>query len=545
MAIQDIVPAPPPIFEALLNASPDLFFFKDVQGVYRMVNKSFEALLDLPREAILGRDDFALFPSPSAARHQEADRQVLTTGRSGSFEYDMEYQGRTIWLQVLKSPVRGPEGRIVGLFCTARDISGSKRNESDGRLVRHALEQRVADRTMRLCQANAKLRQQITERRQAEASLADSVRTLNLILDNSPIGISFVAERVIRWANPRFHALFARPPGSITGLSTAVFYPDQTSFEKFGRLHYPQLSRGERVDVIWTMRRADGTDFFCRIIGQLLYPDRPQAGSIWLMEDVTERRLAEEASLAAVRLKREFMDTMSHEIRTPLNGIQGMATLLAATPLSDQQREMVETLEEATEALTGLFESILDFSRLDGADRKPPSTPFRPHDIVQGVVHSLTGPVAHKRLSLTCRLAPDLPELVLGDADGLRRVLAALAGNAVKFTDQGGVVLEVDCQRTGCVPRPDLEGHPAVELVFRVTDTGIGLPPEQLDTIFEPFRQADGGRTRRFGGAGLGLAIARQTATAMGGAIEVTSEPGRGSTFRFRVPFRLPPASDL
>lgn len=543
MASQDALPTPPPFFEALLDASPDLFFFKDAQGIYRMINRAFEELLGLPREAIVGRDDFALFPRPNALLHQKADRQVLDSGQPDTFEYDMEYRGQTIWLQVLKSPVRGPEGRIVGLFCTARDISGSKRNESDGRLVRSALEQRVADRTMRLGRVNAKLRQQIKERHKAEASLAESVRTLNLILDNSPIGISFVTERVVRWANPRFHELFAKPPGSLTGLSTAAFYPDRASFETFGRLHYPKLARGERVDVIWTMRRSDGTDFFCRIIGQLLYSDRPQAGSIWLMEDVTERRLAEEATLAAERLKREFMDTMSHEIRTPLNGILGMAELLAETPLSEEQREFVETLQESTRALNTLFESILDFSRFDSGAVAVPHAPFRLGGILEEVLHSLAGLAAHKQLSLTSRLSPDLPDLLLGDGEGTRRILLALVSNAIKFSDRGGVVVAAECSH-GCTPRPTAEGSALVEVVCSVTDTGIGLPPEQLEAIFEPFRQADGGRTRRFGGAGLGLAIARQTATAMGGTIEVESEPGRGSTFRFRVSFGLPTDTD-
>ena len=243
MAISDAAAATPPFFEALLDASPDLFFFKDADGVYRMVNKAVEELLDLPRESILGRDDCALFPEPSASRHIEADRQILTTGLPAAFEYEMvNSAGRSIWLQILKSPVRGPDGGIVGIFCTARNITGSKRDESAGNLVRLALEERVADRTNRLRRVNAKLRLQVRERHKAEQALAESVRTLNLILDNSPIGISFVSERIVRWANPRFHGLFAMPAGAISGLSTAAFYPDRESFEEFGLHHYPRLN---------------------------------------------------------------------------------------------------------------------------------------------------------------------------------------------------------------------------------------------------------------------------------------------------------------
>ena len=113
-----------------------------------MVNRAFEELVDLPREVIVGQDDYGLFARPEAVRHQEADRQVLSTGQPATFEYCVNFRGQPVWLQVLKSPVRGPQGQVVGLFCTARDISDSKRNESDGQLVRVALEQRVADRTM-------------------------------------------------------------------------------------------------------------------------------------------------------------------------------------------------------------------------------------------------------------------------------------------------------------------------------------------------------------------------------------------------------------
>ena len=298
------------------------------------------------------------------------------------------------------------------------------------------------------------------------------------------------------------------------------------------------------MDVIWTMRRADGTDFLCRIIGQLLHADQPQEGSIWLMEDVTERRMAEEAALAAERLKQEFLDTMSHEIRTPLNGIQGMSDLLAATALSDEQREHVRDLQTSTAILTALLDSLLDFSRLGRGASTATSAPFRPRGILQGVVQSLAGLAQHKGLALTLTVAPEVPDLVLGDADGVRRVLAALVSNAVKFTEHGEVRLAATCQTCAALPLAADDGQPRQDLAFTVTDTGIGLTPDQLRFIFEPFRQADGARTRRFGGAGLGLAIARQTAAAMDGRISVESEPGRGSTFAFTVSLRLLSASD-
>jgi len=531
----------PDFCRALLDASPDPMAYKDTGGIYQLANTAFLDLMGLTPATVLGRADDAIFPQEVARRQQEADRQVLGTGKPALFEYELVYAGRSVWLQVQKSPVRDADGRLLGVFSCGRNITSSKENERDSQQTKDILEQRVADRTKRLRHFIDRLRREIGQRRQTEHALADSVRTLNLILNNSPIGITLVSDRVVRWANPRFHDLFARPPGSIAGLSTGIFYTDQASFEEFGQRHYPQLARGERVDVVWTMRRADGTDFYSRVIGQLLYPDRPQEGSIWLMEDVTERRLAEEATLAAARLKREFMDNMSHEIRTPLNGIQGMATLLADTPLSEEQRDLVETLQECVRRLTTLVEGILDFSRLDAGAAAPSRTPFRPRAIAEGAINSLRGVAQLKQLSLEFSPTPDIPDVVIGDVDGVRRVLAALLSNAVKFTEQGKVTLSIACRQGRCERFPGKNGETLFGLSFAVSDTGIGLTSEQAKTIFEPFRQGDGSRTRRFGGTGLGLAIARQTAEAMGGSIEVTSQPGQGSTFRFSAVFALPP----
>lgn len=523
-----------------MDASPDLFFFKDAAGVYRYVNKAFCNLFKLPSQAIVGQTDFEIFPQDSAERHRRADLAVLAAGRFDSFEYEVVHGGRSVWLQVLKTPVRNASGDVVGLFCTARNITAHKRSEAEARLTRSELEKDVSEQAEDLQQVNQELRRQILERQKVEKALEESLRTVNLIFENSPIGIAFVAERIVHRANPRFHELFAMPQGATLGLPTAAFYPDKEAFEAFGQAFYPVLGRGERVDTVRIMRRADGTEFWCRIIGQVLFPDRPQAGSIWLMEDVTDRRLAEEATLAADRLKREFMDNMSHEIRTPLNGILGMGELLQATSLSGEQRGLVEILQESARTLMTLLESILDFSRLDSGDMEMRRAPFSLNNIIQGAVNSFGSSALQKGLSLRWRVSPDAPDLVVGDGGGLRQVLAALLSNAIKYTAQGAVEVAVTLG-PGCRDMDaSWETASPVILSFAVSDTGIGLPAHQLETIFEPFRQADGSMTRRFGGAGLGLAIARKVAAAMGGTLDVVSEPGKGSVFCCSVPFEIP-----
>jgi len=538
-------PAPPFIdpvlFGVMVDASPDLFYFKDADLIYRYVNQAFCRLFDVSSQHILGHTDFDVFPANNAERHRIADQTVLATGRSQSFEYKVDRNDRSVWLQVIKTPVLDEIGRVAGVFCVARNITDHKEAAVENSHILDLLERDVAAQAEDLRLANQELRHQVEERRKAESALEESHRSLNGIFVNSPIGIAFVAERVMRRANPRFHELFALPQGAAIGLSTSVCYPSRAAFEEFGQRFYPVLGRGERVDTVQVMRRSNGTDFMCRIIGQVINADRPQQGSIWLFEDVTDRLLAEEATLAAERLKREFMDNMSHEIRTPLNGILGMAELLKSTPLDEQQQELVETLEESGRNLASLLESVLDFARLDSGDVVTRPELFSLRNLIQGAVASFGAAALQKGIPLVWSVESQVPDLLFGDGGGLRRILAALLSNAVKFTAEG--LIEVAATVSAIAP-PDLSlparpGSVLVTLVVR--DTGIGLSPGELETIFQPFRQVDGSKTRRFGGAGLGLAIAGKLANAMGGSLTVESQPGQGSAFRYVAPFDLPP----
>ncbi len=533
--------ADPALFGAMADASADLFFYKDAGLVYRYVNRAFCELFGIDSDEMLGRTDEEAFPLSSARRHRQADMAVLASRRSQTFEYVVEHGDRSVWLQVLKTPVLGADGSVNGIFCVARNITAIKTAQDQSRRTVAVLERDAIDREEELRRTNEELRRQAAERLRAEKALEESHKSLNCIFENSPIGIAFVTGRIVRRANPRFHQLYALEPGQVIGLPTAAFYPDAESFEAFGRECYPALGRGERVDVVRVMRRHDGTEFWCRIIGQVLDAARPQDGSIWLMEDVTERRLAEEATLAAERLKREFMDNMSHEIRTPLNGILGMAEVLSASLTDPQQRELLETLKESGYSLAALLENILDFARLDAGDVTSRRAAFSLGNLIDGVAASFAGAAMQKGLHLAWRVEASVPALVVGDGGGLRQILAALVSNAVKFTDLGTIDIVAEALSSQATTR---DGKATVLVSLAVHDAGIGLAPDQIESIFEPFRQVDGSKTRRHGGAGLGLAIASKLAAAMGGALSVESAPGQGSVFRFTAPFEIVAASD-
>jgi len=263
----------------------------------------------------------------------------------------------------------------------------------------------------------------------------------------------------------------------------------------------------------------------------------------WLTHlDVLERRRAEaalrkssadwqvarDAALSAAKLKSQFLANMSHEIRTPMNGVLGMTEILLNTQLAPRQREFAETIQSSANVLLTIINDILDFSKIEAGMLRFENSPFNLHRTVENVIDLFAQSARKKDLEFALLIEEQVPLAVKGDPFRLRQVLTNLLSNAIKFTDKGEVVLR--CRRLS-------QNEGVINVRFEVTDSGIGIAPEDQRFLFSPFVQADGSTTRRFGGTGLGLAICKELVTGMGGEIGMESTPGIGSTFWFTTKF--------
>jgi CheY-like chemotaxis protein/HPt (histidine-containing phosphotransfer) domain-containing protein len=267
-------------------------------------------------------------------------------------------------------------------------------------------------------------------------------------------------------------------------------------------------------------------DHYCSRFGQLADRKRAEVALVLAKENAEK---AAEAAQDASRAKSEFLTNMSHEIRTPMNGVLGMTELLSQSELSDRQRKFVNTAHQSAETLLNIINDILDFSRIEAGKLDLDDADFDVRDTVENVVELLAESAQNKGVEIACLVSREVPRWVRGDPTRLRQIVFNLVGNGIKFTDSGEVVVRVGL---------DQRAEAFVALSFEISDTGIGIAPEAMRRIQEPFEQADGTITRKFGGTGLGLAIARQLIGLMGGNFEIESKPGKGSTFRFMVRLR-------
>jgi PAS domain S-box-containing protein len=345
------------------------------------------------------------------------------------------------------------------------------------------------------------------------------------------------------WVSPRFYKLLGYTPGdhmeSVDSMYKLMHPEDRPVVERMVEAHY---LRNEPFDLEFRLLKQDRNWIWVR--SRATAQRNEQGAPIRLsgaLQDITEARRAREALMlateeaeAASRAKSTFLATMSHEIRTPMNGVIGMTGLLLDTPLDRVQRDYAETIRASADSLLTILNDILDFSKIEAGKLDIEMLELDLAANVDDVGSIMAFQAAAKELELVVNVRPEVPDRVMGDPQRIRQCLLNLVGNAIKFTQRGEVVLEV-CSLGRQNGRSLLH--------FEVRDTGMGIAPESLSKLFQPFTQADSSTTRRFGGTGLGLSIVRKLVEMMGGQVGAHSEPGKGSTFWFTLP--MEPAGDV
>jgi two-component system sensor histidine kinase/response regulator len=490
--------------QTLVQASPAYFVAMDAGGKIIMMNDSMLAALGYTREEVAGKDYLTTFVPEKDREELAKIFEKLTTSREPTINRNrvltksgeqllVEWHGRNVFKE---------DGRLDYFFGIGLDI---------------------------------------TEKEKLDKALRESEARYRSIMENAPIGIF--------QTDPRGRFFNVNPEGvRIAGYlgfeemmedidwKAVNVYVDKADYFTFGDA---LIKRGEAKDLHFRAKRGDGREIWLSMHGKLI---KEEDGTPKYVDgfyfDIHERkqmeeelRLAKEVAEGAARAKSEFLANMSHEIRTPMNGIMGMLNLALETTLNDEQHEYLELARSSADSLLTIINDILDFSKIEARKLELERIEFGLGEIVESVL-PFAGVEAHRKgLELICEIDPALPARLIGDPLRLKQVITNLLKNAVKFTEEGHVLLEV--KKTGT----PAEG--IVEVQFSVTDTGIGIPEDMLSKIFESFTQTDSSTTRQFGGTGLGLAISRNLVEMMGGAIWAESRPGEGSRFHFRMSFQV------
>jgi two-component system, sensor histidine kinase and response regulator len=388
----------------------------------------------------------------------------------------------------------------------------------------------------------------ITELKRVEAALRTSearFRTLaealpTMVWTAQPDGtIDYINARHIEYIGLTLEQLRGRDRGS-------TVHPEDWDrcIEQWTR----SVATGELYKIEYRCRRADGV--FRWHLGQAL-PLRDESGQVtkWFgsITDIDDQkraalalREAKEAAEAASRAKDEFLANVSHEIRTPMNAILGMTELALDTLLTAEQREYLAIVKSSADALLRVINDVLDFAKIEAGKLELDYADFSLRHVLGETLRALAFRAHRKGLELVCSIPPEVPDALIGDAGRLRQVLLNLVGNAIKFTEDGEVVVRVEAgaPHGAAKPAAPAPGSPPSQVLrFAISDTGIGIPREKQERIFQAFEQVDSSTTRRYEGTGLGLSIAARLVDLMGGQITVDSAPGRGSTFRFTAEF--------
>lgn len=495
------------LFHLLLEHLPEVIYFKDAEGRFLRISRTLAHRLGLddPLEAI-GKSDSDFFPPEYADQAQRDEQKLMESGISliGKQENPHWPDGTVQWVLTTKVPLESSTGEVLGTFGVSHDITPLKKSQQ---------------------------RLQESEERYAVAVKGSSDGLWDWEVNSDVVHFS-----------PRFKELMGFAEDEMENRFQdweARLHPeDHAPTLRAIRTH---LKGKEPYDVEYRLKMKSGEYRWFRARGQAVWdkdgnPTR-MAGSI---SDITDRkdveialREAMHAAEAANRAKSDFLANMSHEIRTPMNAIIGLTELVIGSELTTVQKDYLATVLQSAESLMDIINEILDFSKIEAGKLQLEHEPFSLREELGDALKALGIRAHDKNIELAWQVTPDVPDALKGDSVRIRQIVVNLVGNAIKFTETGEVVFQVTCEA---------QTETEARLQFQVTDTGEGIPPEKLESIFRAFEQVDASTTRKHGGTGLGLSISARLIELMDGQIGVESKPGEGSRFYFTV--CLPRASE-
>lgn len=490
-------------YRSVMEAAPDAVVVYDMEGKVTYLNPAFTNIFGWTLEESLGRRT-EFVPEENLPETRAAVERMLRGETIHSLKTKrMAKDGQLLDIQASSSTFLNRDGEPAGSIVILRDI---------------------------------------TENERMATALQESEEKYRTIFEDS-IDAIYMTTRSGKYidANQSTLELFGYCREEMEAINAQELFANKEDVERYRE---SIEAVGYQRDFEATLRRQDGTLIEGLFNGRTI---RDETGKITghhgIIRDITERkqmmeelRKAKEEAEFANRAKTDFLASMSHEIRTPMNAIIGMADLLLDTSLTSEQEQHVQILSSAGENLLNIINDILDISKVEAGHLELETVDFDLNAITETTCEMLAFRAHEKGLELTCSTAPDIPTALIGDPVRLQQILINLIGNATKFTEKGEICLEVGRKSMAPSEQPD---QSEIELLFSVTDTGIGIPPDRIDSIFESFRQADSSTTRKHGGTGLGLSISKMLVELMGGRIWVESELGKGSTFNSSVKFPI------
>ena len=481
-------------YRSLVETTTDCLWEVDPQGHFTYISPKFKEYTGNEPEDFLGRPPLEFLWEDCRHRYNEAFLALVAARQPfTAMEFPLRHlDGRMITVEVSGITMFSPAGEYLGMRGIARDITGRKRLEDELRRTRVGMD-----------------------------AVTDAIFWLT-------------PDACIVDVNPAACRIFGYPREKLLHLTIPDVDPNYNA--EVWRQHFSELRERGSIKLESAPFDKDGRSVPLEIVANYVRFGEEELNCA-VARDISERRRyerdleqARDATEVANRAKSQFLANMSHEIRTPLNGVIGMAQLMEFTDLNEEQREYLEIIKISANSLLSLLNDVLDLSRVESGKVELAWREFSLRSTIADVISSQTALINDKRLDVRIDIPVAVPDGLTGDPFRLKQILLNLLGNAIKFTDRGSIRIAVAV--TEC--------HDEIALLsIAVADTGIGISPEDIKTIFEPFFQADSSDSRKYGGTGLGLSICTRLADLMGGSLWVESSEGNGSTFYLQLPFTV------